>query len=70
MVTGCRTGRLSTVLEAVNKNGGVHVEPTTGNMNFSCQFTQVHLVSSPMAVDDSRRFLVGLISNDFDVNEF
>ena len=49
---------------------GVHVESTTGNMNFNGQFTQVHLVSSPMVVDDSRRFLVGLISNDFDVNEF
>jgi hypothetical protein len=39
-------------------------------MDLDGQLTQEQLHSTPMAVDDSRRFLVGLISNDFDANEF
>jgi len=49
---------------------GVHVEPTMGTMHLDGQLTQEQLHSTPMAVDDSRRFSVGCISNDFDVNEF
>ena len=39
-------------------------------MELDGQLMQKQLHSTPMAVDDSRRFPVGCISNDFDVNEF
>jgi hypothetical protein len=39
-------------------------------MDLDDQLMQEQLLSSPMAVDDSRWLLVGRINNDFDVNEF
>ena len=48
---------------------GVHVEPTMVTMHLDGQLTQEQLHSTPMAVDDSRRFSVGYVCNDFDVNE-
>ena len=39
-------------------------------MELDGQLMQKQLHSTPMAVDDSRRFPVGCISNDFDVNDF
>jgi hypothetical protein len=48
---------------------GVEGEATSSNMVLDDQLTQKQLHSTPMAVDDSRRS-VGLISNDFDANEF
>jgi hypothetical protein len=47
---------------------GVHVKPTMGTMDLDGQLTHEQLHSTPMTVDDSRRFSVGLISNDFDAN--
>jgi hypothetical protein len=39
-------------------------------MDLDSQLTHEQLHSTPMAVDDSKWFLVGCISNDFDANEF
>jgi hypothetical protein len=72
MGTGCRVsrrGRPLMVLEAMNKKGG-EGEATLGSMDLDGQLTQEQLHSTPMVVDDSRRFSLGLISNDFDANEF
>ena len=41
-----------------------------GTIDLDGQLTQEQLHSTPMVVDDSRRFPIGCISNDFDVNEF
>ena len=49
---------------------GVHVKPTMGTLDLDGQLTKEQLHSTPMVVDDSRRFSLGYISNDFDVNEF
>ena len=48
---------------------GVEGKTTQGNLDLDDQLTQEQLHSTPMAVDDSGRS-VGLISNDFDANEF
>ena len=49
---------------------GVNVDATLGDMELDGQLTQEQLYLSQMAVDESRRMLVGLINNDFDVDEF
>jgi hypothetical protein len=49
---------------------GVKGEATQGNIDLDSQLMQEQLHSTLMEVDDSRRFSVDCISNDFDVNEF